>query len=71
MECSAALALNDIQVTGTHNSYKQAMGRALDDLLLAVFGEVIATLAYAHAPLHDPEATRCGVRQRCPRRQHG
>ena len=46
----AGLAMNDIQVVGTHNSYKQAIPKAELDAMLAVSPMALG-IDYAHRPL--------------------
>lgn len=47
------LAMNQIQVIGTHNSYKQAIAGPEFAGLSAVAPQVAATLDYSHPPLGD------------------
>ncbi|HSG89728.1 MAG TPA: phosphatidylinositol-specific phospholipase C1-like protein [Pseudomonadales bacterium] len=48
---AASLHMNDVQVLGSHNSYKQAIDPALYDLLLEAVGPQLAGLDYAHPSL--------------------
>jgi hypothetical protein len=56
-----ALRLNDIQIIGSHNSYKLAMPAANFEALSAGRPEVAASLEYSHLSL--PEQLRLGVRK--------
>lgn len=45
--------LNEIQVLGSHNSYKIVMDKALQQLLEPSMGERLKGLLYTHAPLEE------------------
>lgn len=47
------LRMNDIQVVGTHNSYKQAISPPEFAALSAIAPDVALTLDYSHPPLSD------------------
>lgn len=55
-----AIRLNEIQVLGTHNSYKAAMDTALMQMLERENPEQARALDYAHPPL--PEQLNAGLR---------
>lgn len=47
------LKMNDIQVVGTHNSYKQAMSEAVREAIAARDEKLAQALDYAHRPLTE------------------
>ena len=54
------LKLNDIQIIGSHNSYKKAIDRALMKVLFAEDSNLAATLDYEHLTI--PEQLNMGMR---------
>ncbi|HUD28461.1 MAG TPA: Ca2+-dependent phosphoinositide-specific phospholipase C [Novosphingobium sp.] len=50
---SAATGMNDIQVVGTHNSYKQAMSEDVHAAIAARSEKLAQALDYAHRPLSE------------------
>lgn len=58
----SAVAMNQVQYLGTHNSYKQAIRPDLFDALLGFIPETVLTLDYSHVPLTE-QFTSQGIRQ--------
>ena len=50
---TSSLKLNQIQVVGTHNSYKVAIDTALMDIIREKSPESARSLSYAHLPISD------------------
>ncbi len=61
-EQSSAIALNEIQVLGTHNSYHVQPREEIFTALEMLSAELAASIEYSHAPL-DEQLTDYGIRQ--------